>query len=119
MVSPLEDTLKDSKSFPSKNKKVSFLWRDKKLKKKFHWTEFTNPKLKKIILENKNENISYVMELIDEPTKWFLQGEQVKVAWYRYSISNQDEYYEWGLIRIVREINNLLRLGCTIEEIIE
>lgn len=121
MVSPLEDTLKDSKSFPSKNKeKINFPWRDKKLKKNFHWTEFTNPKLKKIILENKNGNISYVMELIEEPTKWFLQGEQVKVStWYRYSMSNQHEYYEWGLIRIVREINNLLRLGCTIKEIIE
>jgi hypothetical protein len=115
----MKDTSKDSKSFPSK-KTVNFPWRDKRLKKKFHWTEFNNPKLKKITLENQKENVSYVMELIDEPTKWFLQGEQVKAStWYRYSISNQDEFYEWGLVRIVREINNLLRLGCTIKEIIQ
>jgi hypothetical protein len=89
----VEDTSEHSKSFPSK--KSSFPWRDKKLKKKFHWTEFTNPKLKKITLENKKENVSYVMELIYDPTKWFLQGEQVKAStWYRYSASNQHELYD-------------------------
>jgi hypothetical protein len=64
--------------------------------------------------------VLYIIELIDKPTKWYLQGKQVKAStWYRYSISNQHEFYEWGLIRIVREINNLLRLGCTIEEIVQ
>ena len=60
------------------------------------------------------------MELIDKPTKQYLRGKEIQAAtWYRYSISNQSEFYEWGLMRIVREINNLLRLGCTIKEIIE
>ena len=67
----MEDTSDDSKSFPSKNKEkqdISFPWRDKRLKK-IHWTEFNDPKLHKITLENKKENVSYVMELLDEPTK--------------------------------------------------
>jgi hypothetical protein len=60
------------------------------------------------------------MELIDEPTKWFLQGDEVKAStWYRYTVSNTEELHEWGIIRIVKEINNLLRQGCVIKEIIQ
>jgi len=71
-------------------------------------------------MENKNERISYVMELIDEPTKWLLQGDEVKAStWYRYTVSNTEELHEWGIIRIVKEINNLLRQGCVIKEIIQ
>jgi len=109
-----------AKSFTKAKNKTSFPWRDKRLKKRFHWTELVNPKLQKITLENKNERISYVMELIDEPTKWFLHGDEVKAStWYRYTVSNTEELHEWGIIRIVKEINNLLRQGCVIKEIIQ
>ena len=84
--------------------------------------KFIDPKLKKIILENGKEkqNVSYTMELIDKPTKWYLQGQKVKAStWYRYTASNDNEYYEWGLVRIVKVINNLLRLGCIIKEVVQ
>lgn len=118
----MEEALNDSKSFTSttKQNKIRFPWRDKKLKKQFHWTEFVNPKLKKITLQNEKKGISYIIELIDEPSKWYLQGEGVKAStWYRYTVSNSEEFYEWGLVRIVKEINNLLRLGCVIKNIIQ
>jgi hypothetical protein len=153
----MEYRLNNSKNLPLKKTQatksiniIHFPWRDKKLRRRFHWTEFTNPKLKKIVLEsgskdlkdkgkgegsghgkgkgkgrrNDNDdegehNTYCTIELIDEPTKWYLRGKEVKAStWYRYTISNQNEFYEWGLIRIVKEINNLLRLGCTIKEII-
>jgi hypothetical protein len=158
----VEETINNSKKLPLKKNIniIHFPWRDKKLKRRFHWTEFIDPKLNKIVLEivnvngngqveakgkekgkgggdgkgkgkgrkkwngeqvkEKEEKIYYTMELIDKPSKWFLQGQKVKAStWYRYTISNHSEYFEWGLIRIVREINNLLRLGCTIKEIIQ
>ena len=153
----MEYTLNNSKNLtlkksPATTKSINiihFTWRDKKLKRRFHWTEFTNPKLKKIVLVNggkdakekgkgdgsgygkgkgkgrrndteEEHNTYYTMELIDEPSKWYLRGKEVKACtWYRYSISNQSEFFEWGLIRIVKEINNLLRVGCTIKEIIQ
>jgi len=115
------EAINNSKKLPLKKTSaniIHFPWRDKKLKRRFHWTEFSNPKLKMITLEK--ENVIYIMELISQPTKWYLRGKEVKAStWYRYTVSNQNEFYEWGLIRIVKEINNLLRLGCTIKEVIQ
>jgi hypothetical protein len=115
------EAINNSKKLPLKKISaniIHFPWRDKKLKRRFHWTEFSNPKLKMITLEK--ENVIYIMELISQPTKWHLWGKEVKAStWYRYTVSNQNEFYEWGLIRIVKEINNLLRLGCTIKEVIQ
>ncbi len=119
----VEETINNSKKLPLKKTSaniIHFPWRDKKLKRRFHWTEFIDPKVKRITLENKERGASYTMELIDKPTKWYLQGQKVKAStWYRYTVTNNSEYYEWGLIRIVKEINNLLLLGCTIKEIVQ
>jgi hypothetical protein len=52
-------TVNNSKNLPLKKTPASssinnihFPWRDKKLKRRFHWKEFINPKLRKIVLES-------------------------------------------------------------------
>src|SRR5215510_4318402 len=100
----METTLNDTKIFSEIQKK-------REARRQFDCAELSN--VKRIILEltedplrGRYHKIEYVIELIDKPIKWYLQGEKLQNSvWYRHTISDNYNFSaELGLIRTTKEI---------------
>lgn len=103
----------------------SFWDRRKELNKEFGYEELAN--LKKLVLVRKGEDeysyddTEYIVELIDRPTKYNLQGEKVlNSKWYKHVVNDDHRFnMEWGCTKTKKEINKLLRdQGYAIKEIL-
>ena len=121
------DTLTTSKNFlnPTLVNTLSAN-RSKGRSKSFDTSELSN--VKKIVLElpespirGRYHQVEYMVQLIDKPTKWYLQGEKLNNSlWYRHTISDNYNFSaDLGLIRTTEEINTKLRFGFRLKEIIE
>ena len=87
---------------------------------RFGWSELTN--LKKLSLRrNDNNGTEYNVEVLDKPTKPYLQGALIqKERWYKHTRTDAPIFdKEWSDTKTLKEINKRLHEGFKIKEIIK
>ena len=98
----MENTSKDPKNFRSSH---------------FSWAELSNvKKLSLVLVQDGQNDVEYQIELLDEPTKPYLQGEaHLKSRWYRHTRNDAPTFdKEWSETKTIKEINRRLHEGFNI-----
>ena len=72
-----------------------------------------------MLVQHGKNDIEYCIELLDEPTKPYLQGElHLKSKWYRHTRNDAPTFdKEWSETKTIKEINRRLNEAFTIRDL--